>query len=53
MPLRFWCGCHEASLQQELTDIPGNTKYQKYFEQWHSFNKIPTLKGIAIWSLKK
>lgn len=50
MPLRFGC-CHEALLQQEFTDLPANTKYQKYLEQWHSPRKIPTLKGMVIWSL--
>lgn len=37
--------------QQEFTDLPANAKYQKYFEQWHSPKKIPTLKGMVIWSL--
>lgn len=50
MPLRFGC-CHEALLQQVFTDLPANTKYQKYFEQWHSPKKIRTLKGMVIWSL--
>lgn len=45
--------CHEALLQQELTDLPANTKYQKCFEQWHSPKKIPTLKGMVIWSLSQ
>ena len=49
-PLRFWWCCG-ASLQQELTDVPANTKHQDYFGQWHSPKKIPTLKGMAIWSL--